>query len=427
VRRLILALAVAGCASPGFPPGGPPDKDPPKLVAVVPESGAVNVKPKHVTFEFDEVINEVATGPASTASGGGLSGFFLISPRDGRTHVSWHRSTLEVRGDRPFRAKTAYSVTLLPGLADLRGNPRKQPVTVVFSTGPEIPPQFIRGIIFDWAAGRPAPNAVVEALSRPDTTLAYVAQSDSVGRFVLPFMSPGSYTVRGYIDGNNSRTLDPREAWDSSHIELRDSASVELLAFIHDTIGPRVSTVEPRDSLTLHVSFDRAVDPAQKMDTSLFTLRAADSSIVPIRSALTMAEFERVSGDSARRADSLRAVRDTSLRRRPSRDTTTQAPPPKPSKPVPTTEVMLQLVSPLKPVQSYRLETHGLRGLLGATASSVRTFNTPKATATKPDTTKRAVPTDTTHRAPPGAASRRPPSDTARAVKPDTTTRRPPP
>jgi hypothetical protein len=68
VRRLILALAVAGCASPGFPPGGPPDKDPPKLVAVVPESGAVNVKPKHVTFEFDEVINEVATGPAPPAA-----------------------------------------------------------------------------------------------------------------------------------------------------------------------------------------------------------------------------------------------------------------------------------------------------------------------------------------------------------------------
>src|SRR5206468_3423554 len=47
-RLLVVALAAAAaaapllaCASVGTPPGGPPDKEPPKIVAVKPESGAV--------------------------------------------------------------------------------------------------------------------------------------------------------------------------------------------------------------------------------------------------------------------------------------------------------------------------------------------------------------------------------------------------
>ena len=404
MRRLILALVCIACASQGFPPGGPPHKDPPKLLSVVPESGSINVHPKSVAFHFDEVINEVAGGS------GGLEALFLVSPREGKTRVSWHRNELDVRGQHGFRANTAYTITLLPGLADLRGNVTKKPITVVFATGGGIPDGRISGIVFDWIANRPAANAAIEALGRPDTTLVYVAQSDSSGHFAIPFMTAGTYTVRGYIDANSNHILDPREAWDSVHVALKDTAAVELLAFVHDTIGPRLSTVDVRDSVTLRVSFDRPVDPAQTLDTSFFTLKAPDSTTVPLRRVLSAAKFDTLVADSARRADSIRVRADTSLRYRvpltPPVDSALAAIP-KPSRPPPIVEVVVELAQPLQPVKSYRLEAHGVRGLLGKLANSLRTFSTPKPLA--PDSTKKGTAADSLRRRATADTSRRPP------------------
>src|SRR6202011_710813 len=59
LRRLIAAALLAtGCASPGMPPGGPPDVAAPELVSVTPDTGSVGVKPKEVVFRFDEVVAE---------------------------------------------------------------------------------------------------------------------------------------------------------------------------------------------------------------------------------------------------------------------------------------------------------------------------------------------------------------------------------
>ena len=58
MRRLIAlaALFAAACAQPGFPPGGPEEKVPPKLLSLKPDSGAVNVHPEEVSLQFDEVL-----------------------------------------------------------------------------------------------------------------------------------------------------------------------------------------------------------------------------------------------------------------------------------------------------------------------------------------------------------------------------------
>jgi hypothetical protein len=398
---------------------------PPALLSVEPDSGAVNVRADKVTFHFDDVINE---GAGSTD---GLSSYFLISPRHGDVKVDWHRSTLDVHPDDGFAPNTAYTVTMLPGVGDLRGNTRKEGASIVFSTGPTIPNTRIGGTLFDWEAGKPVANGVIEALARPDTQLVYVTQADSLGHFVVAHMQPGTYTVRGFVDANHNKTLDPREIWDTTHVVLRDTARTELLAFAHDTVGPIIATLERTDSLTLRVTFNHGIDPAQTIDTSLFQLTAADSSAVPIRRAVPAREWDKekahadsiARADSVARADSLATHQDTSgaARRDTSsaarrdttrRDTTRRAarvPPssirpasdtaqadttaaaPTPSRPIPVSAVVLELARALQPGQTYRLTVTGARGLLGATHASNRTIEVPKL-APPADTTGRGGP-----------------------------------
>ena len=127
---MLVVLSAAACASPGMPPGGPEDHVPPKLVSVSPDTNATNVRASSVTFRFDEVVSE-RPGAASS-----LDKLVVLSPSDGAARVRWRRSRIQVRPRRSFRPNTTYTVTLLPGIADLRGNIHTTPFTTTFSTGP---------------------------------------------------------------------------------------------------------------------------------------------------------------------------------------------------------------------------------------------------------------------------------------------------
>jgi hypothetical protein len=365
-----------GCASQGDPPGGPPDSLPPVLVAVVPESGAVSVRPERVEFRFDEVVSERPSGAAS------LDQLVLISPSDGLPRVDWRRRSIAVRPRRDWRANAVYTVTLLPGVADLRGNTLKTGTSVVFATGATIPNTQIAGTLYDWVAGTPARSGAVQATALPDST-RYVARTDTAGRFVMPHVPPGTYSIRGWIDANNNRDLDPREAYDSSSIALRDTVSVTLLAFVHDTLAPRINTVQPIDSVTLRVEFNQPLDPEQRVDTSRFRLTAADSSVIPLRAALSVDAWERARADSLARADTAR--RQPARAVPPARRDSIVLP-----RPVPISRFIVLTAAPLRPETTYRLVAVEARNLLGRAGTSARVF-----------TTSRRAPADTIRRTPP--------------------------
>ena len=398
----LLAAAVAGivlaCASALPPPGGPLRKDPPDLIDIKPDSNAVNVRTERVVFQFDEVVSERSSG-----GGGDLAALFLISPSKAEPDVAWHRDHIALSPKGGFRPNTVYTVTMLPGIIDLHGNPIKKGAHITFSTGPTIPATTLRGHIFDWVEGRPLSKALIEAIQRPivgKDTVDYVTVADSTGGFALDHLPPGHFTVRGFLDANNNRRVDPDELWDSVSVALTDSATIELLAFVHDTIGPRVRDLLIRDSVTLRLTFDRGVDLNQPITTALFRLTAKDSSQVPIVQAQTAAEYDsveatrqRARSDSVLRADSIRrvdsglAARDTTAarRRREVRqarlDSIARARVPHPSRPSPPREAVLTLGAPLKPGASYKLHVEGLRGILGASRPSDRTFTVPKPSA----------------------------------------------
>lgn len=419
---------VTACANAGNPPGGPPDPSPPQLVAITPATGAVNTRPKDVIFKFDEVVSETPRGASD------LAGLLFISPKVKDPVVRWRRSAVSVHPRGGFRPNTVYTITLAPGIADLRGNGIDTATTIVFSTGPTIPTTALRGVIFDWTAGKGAAKAIVEAIA-PDST-AYITIADSIGRFRLTSVPPGSYVLRGFVDGNNNRLAEPREAFDTVRVQLVDSLSLDLYAFVHDTLPVRIASVTPDDSLrVLKVTFDKGLAPDQPLAVERFSLKRADSSSVPIRIVRSAADEEkaRVARDSVRKdsvaraeqekrraaglpaidsaairraADSAVAIRDSVERARrlaaqrlaqrpgqrtapgqrplPPIDTT---PPPKPSRPLPVTEVYITLGEPLLPGAGHRLVVAEVRGIVGRGRPAERAFSTPKAKADSSDST----------------------------------------
>lgn len=429
-RRTALGLVAlaAACAQPMPPPGGPPDTTVPTLVKVEPESGAVNARPRAVVLTFDEVIAE--RGGGSGGTGGGMASLVVLSPVSGETSVAWSRDQLYIRPSRGFRPNAVYSVTLLPGVADLRSNVIKAPRTIVFSTGPTIPDTRITGRAFDWTKGLPITKGYVEAIARSDSTV-YVAITDSTGGFALQHLPPGDYLLKAVLDNNGNRRLEPREPWDARPVTLTDSVAAELLAFVHDTIGPRVQALAVQDSVTLKLTFDQPLLPEQKLEPALFRLATADSQPVVIANVFTVAVADSLAKiEAARRADSL-AKADTT--KKPAADSTrakapvpnaptpapardsvapsgaararpdSAKPVPKPSRPSPLSEVVLRLAAPLAPASRYSLTLVKVAGLLGAFRESQRTF----ITAVRKDTTAAK---DSTRRPAPPAPRRRPPA-----------------
>jgi hypothetical protein len=396
LRRLIAAaLFPLACASPGMPPGGPPDIAAPQIVSIVPDSGTVGVKPKEVVFHFDEVVSQK---PPSTTT---LADLFLISPRDGVPDVSWHRDAISVRPAHGWRNNTPYSVVLLRGLADIRGNVRNTGATTFFSTGPTIPSARISGQVFDWVAGTPAAGALVESFVPPDSLHPFVALVDSSGAFTLDHIPPARYIVRAYLDRNKNLAIEPSEPWDSATVNLTDSVQKEFLVFAHDTVPPRIRDVEVVDSLRLRVTFDKPIDPTQTVSAGNFSLTAPDSARVPI--------------DSARpeQKDTTQKVRPTEARPAAARPAAGRAPTraagdtvavPKlvMSRPSPVSIVIIKLQRPLIPKTVYRVRAIGIRGLTGRTGDSERGYTSPAlAPPPLPATKPPATPTPTPATPPP--------------------------
>jgi hypothetical protein len=365
----------------GAPPGGPERTTPPVLVSVSPESGATNVRARGVVFEFDVVVNDRD-----------IARYFLLSPRDGAPRVSWHRERVEVRPRRAFRPNTAYSVTMLPGLTDLRSNATLEGKSIVFSTGPTIPPFMVAGRTMDWVEERVTPNALVEVIRVVDS-LPYVGAADSAGQFSVGPLDAGAYLVRALRDNNNNRAIDVGEPWDTVSVQVRDSTPfVELLLAVRDTIPPRLLTVAARDSVTIRASFDRPVQWDTPLDASSFRVVKADSTplrIVAVQSAKvadSIAQAARARQDSISRRDSTgrdTTARDTSAARRRASITDLPTLPParrvevRPSRPAPVRDVVIRLdsLTPLQPGATYRVTALNVRGLLGPVRTSERLLN----------------------------------------------------
>ncbi len=310
VAGLLIAAALAGCANVGEPPGGPPRTTPPAVVRVLPESGAIVPALKgDAVIEFDEVIDEMPGGAPGTISG--LARQVVLSPVAGEVKVSWHRTAIHVRPAEGWKPDRVYHLELLPGIPDLRRNVLKKGLMVIFSTGPALPQAALTGTVLQWVEQRTLPQAVIRAARLPDT-VAYVTIADSVGDFRFTDIPPGRYLVWAIQDQNTNRQRDRRESFDSATVTLDSTASAVLWTFVHDTVGPRIRSVEPIDSLAFRLVFSQALDPRRPLDTAQVRLVALpDTTPVPVRAVYAPAQYDSIQARARAAADSARRAADT--------------------------------------------------------------------------------------------------------------------
>jgi hypothetical protein len=337
-------------------------------------------------IQFDEVIDET---PGSSSAGGAITGLaqkIVLSPVVGDVKVSWHRQAIHVAPKEGWKPNRIYHLEVLPGIADLRRNVTKTGKTIVFSTNGALPAAALAGTALAWVEQRVLPQAVIRAALLPDTA-AYITLTDSSGHFRLQNIPPGRYQVWAIQDQNNNRRLDRREAFDTVTVAVDSTAEVLLWAFVHDTVGPRVRTVEPVDSITLRVSFTQRLDPARPPDTAAVRVFALpDTTPVGVRALYRPAQFDSLQARARAVADSLKRLQDTTARRdtsraRPAaaagaparRDTTaakadtTRARRLLSQRPAPYDQIVIETVRPLTPGAKYLVVVHatGLSGVAG--------------------------------------------------------------
>ena len=455
-RLLVVALAAAAlllaCASVGTPPGGPPDKAPPKIVQVKPESGAM-VPNFHgdANIQFDEVIDEMAGGGGSGTMSP-LEKQVLLSPVAGQIKVNWHRTRVSVKPKEGWKRRV-YRLEIMPGFSDLRRNRTDSAKVVLFSTGPEIGHARIGGIALKWLDQAVLVRALIEAVPLPDS-VGYLTMADSGGQFNLTNLQPGHYIVYAMADDNGDRRRGLREAYDSVQVTLDSTSNVALFTFPHDTVPPRPRAATTVDSVSVRVEFSQALDPAKALDTThVRLLELPDSTPVAIAGILTQRAYDsltaaataaRQKADSA--AAAAAAARDTTKRPAMVHDTAGRpnihppvppgtplppAPPPPPprraagepggpggapsrtppkvyvdstlvkqllaQRPIPSDKIVIRLGERLRPDTRYVVRITGATNLIGKTGDGDIGFTVPKPVVR--DTTQRAR-TDSTRRAP---------------------------
>ena len=422
VAGLLVSTLAFGCANQGAPPGGPPRTTPAVILRTTPESGAVvpDFHGKGV-IQFDEVIDEMPGSPGG-GSGGAITGLaqkIVLSPVGGDVDVSWHRSAIHVKPKEGWKPNRVYHLEVLPGIADLRRNVTKTGSTIVFSTGGAIPGSALSGTALLWVEQRLLTPAVIRAAPLPDTA-AYVTLTDSAGNFRLREIPPGRYRVWAIQDQNNNRRQDRREPFDTVTVTVDSTASVVLWAFVHDTVGPRIRTIESVDSVTVRITFSQTLDPARAPDTAVVHVFALpDTTPVGVRALYRPAQFDSIQTRARAVADSLKRLQDTTARR-----DTSRARPAPPSaaaprapaapggvaraardtaaarvdtarvrkllaqRPVPYDRVVVQTARPLTPGAKYLVRVRGAINLSGVAADGVGVVEIPVPKPAPRDTTK---------------------------------------
>ncbi len=265
-------MILIGCAKEGFPPGGPEDRTPPKIIRTIPMVGQTNVDTTtDIEIWFSEGIQ----------SSSALNSVF-ISPYSGENgRIKCRGQKITISFLQPMKSDRTYVITLGTGIKDYRNNPLAASYTIAFSTGETLDEGEIKGKIFDikdatgidvWAyrlEDNPDPNPVFQKAD-------YAVQSDAGGQFLFSYLSPGEYRLFAIRDRLSDRLYQPAEeeigiTYRDAVISIQYPFNTDSLFFkmaTEDTVGPSLIRAVPSNRNHLVLQFDEPISiPSQMLDS----------------------------------------------------------------------------------------------------------------------------------------------------------------
>jgi uncharacterized protein (DUF2141 family) len=257
------------CARQGYPPGGPADTTPPRILQVIPSPDSTRVsRNTSLFFTFSEKIDPKSFEQAI---------FITPSPvpfeeEENGLQFKWHGGKVELRFPDSLRANRTYVVTVGTEVRDVRSNRMKDSFSFAFSTGDSLDRGEMRGQVFaDKPAGALVLAYALEGNTEPDPAKQYAdyyTQLGEAGGFVLTNLAPGTYRVfvltdsdgdRLYTRGEEMIGIPPRDAVITPQSLHAPPLPFRLAA--EDTLPAGLSSVSATSRQYLIWSFDEAVAP----------------------------------------------------------------------------------------------------------------------------------------------------------------------
>jgi hypothetical protein len=301
---------------------------PEPLSVVAPFDNAVRIR-----FERD-LSERLASG------GGSIQDAVIVSPMTGEPRIETGGSGIEVSIEGGFLPGIVYRVTVLPRFQDRFQNRMAVPFDLIFSTGPDLSPNLIAGIVTSRLTLQSLAGIRIEA-NMVEGEYPYTAVTDSTGFFTFPHIPEGRYTLVAFEDQNRNRRPDFSERQESIALAINDGDTLivnDLALLAPDTTAAVLESVALQDSTGLLLTFDDHIDPAASLDEVEATLTREGANAPEITEILHPAVWraQNASDDA-----------------------------PLAGPPLPSQEILLILSRPLLEGVTYRLEVSGVPNIRG--------------------------------------------------------------
>ena len=203
---LLAGALVGGCAKPGFPPGGPIDTVPPRVLLSSPADSSVRVA---LDAGIDFLFSEPMEHP-SVRDG------FKIFPPTGTPSYHWSGKHLRVSWESRLSPSTTYQAFLSAGARDAHGVSLGHPLTIHFSTGDSLDPGRITGVL----RAKTLPTKGVPMLAYPDSLglspdfanvdPSYATETDTAAAYAFVGLPLGrGFTIHTVYDVDPHGSFDP--------------------------------------------------------------------------------------------------------------------------------------------------------------------------------------------------------------------------
>ncbi len=256
------------------------------MVAAVPDSNAVRVKPEFVELTFSKYVERRSVEES-----------IFISPYVGELKFDWSGKSVSIRFSQALKENTTYVVNVGTDVVDVgrEGTRMASGFTLAFSTGDSIDHGMIRGRVFDakpegvmifaYALKGLDPDTLNPSHTKPD----YIMQTGVGGFFTLSNLALGTYRVIAVRDEYKNLLYDKEiDQFGVANGDVTLTAAAPTVTGVwfrlskEDTTKPFLSNVNATDCYDLAVRFSEPLDSASFGGSSFFVIDTLSQQRIPV-------------------------------------------------------------------------------------------------------------------------------------------------